>query len=369
MVPSPDDTMEMPERQHPRLLGAIHSVAPGTPLREGIDSIVDAGTGGLVIVGDVEEFGFMLSGGIKLDVDFNPALLYELAKMDGAIVVDSDVSKILWANVQMLPDPTIQSSETGTRHRTAERISRQVDALVIAVSRRRDVVSIFVDGEKYVLEDIPSVLAKANQAMAALATYRERLDQLCGRLTRAEFDGTAVLYDALSAIQRSEMVVRVAEEVERFIVELGTEGRLIEIQLEETLVGVSAIRVALVRDYAVDDSEGSIAAISEGISGLPHHELLDFGTLAEALGYDRKLNTLDFAIEPRGYRALAEVPRLPRLAIQGLVHRFGSLEELGVAPDDEIASVEGVGPARAKDIREGLRRVGEAAGSEKVFNN
>lgn len=369
MVPASDDTLNMPERQQPRLLSAIHSVAPGTALREGIDSIVDAGTGGLVVVGDVEEFGFMLSGGIKLDVDFNPALLYELAKMDGAIVVDSDVSKILWANVQMLPDPTIQSSETGTRHRTAERISRQVDALVIAISRRRDVVSIFVDGEKYVLEDIPSVLAKANQAMAALATYRERLDQLCGRLTRAEFDGTAVLYDALSAIQRSEMVVRVAEEVERFIVELGTEGRLIEIQLEETLVGVSAIRTALVRDYAVDDSEGSIAAISERISGLPHHELLDFGTLAEALGYDRKLNTLDFDAEPRGYRALAEVPRLPRLAIQGLVHRFGSLEELGAAPDDEIASVEGVGPARAKDIREGLRRVGEAAGSEKAFNN
>ncbi|MGA1213336.1 MAG: DNA integrity scanning diadenylate cyclase DisA, partial [Solirubrobacterales bacterium] len=165
-----DEVIESTERQHPRLLGAIYSVAPGTSLREGIDSIVDAGTGGLIVVGDLEEFGFMLSGGIRLDVDFNPALLYELAKMDGAIVVDSEVSKILWANVQMLPDPTIQSSETGTRHRTAERISRQVDALVIAVSRRRDVVSIFVDGNKYVLEAIPSVLAKANQAMAALAT-------------------------------------------------------------------------------------------------------------------------------------------------------------------------------------------------------
>jgi diadenylate cyclase len=363
-----DEVIESTERQHPRLLGAIYSVAPGTSLREGIDSIVDAGTGGLIVVGDLEEFGFMLSGGIRLDVDFNPALLYELAKMDGAIVVDSEVSKILWANVQMLPDPTIQSSETGTRHRTAERISRQVDALVIAVSRRRDVVSIFVDGNKYVLEAIPSVLAKANQAMAALATYRERLDQLCGRLTRAEFDGTAVLYDALSAIQRSEMVRRVADEVERYIVELGSEGRLIEIQLEETLVGVSAVRTALIRDYAVDDSEGSIAAISERIAALPHHELLDFGTLAESLGYDRKLNTLDFDAEPRGYRVLAEVPRLPRLAIQGLVHRFGSLEALRAAPDEALDGVEGVGPGRSKDIRESLRRVGEGAGSETAFS-
>ncbi|MGA1213596.1 MAG: DNA integrity scanning diadenylate cyclase DisA, partial [Solirubrobacterales bacterium] len=258
--------------------------------------------------------------------------------------------------------------ETGTRHRTAERISRQGDALVIAGSRRRDVVSIFVDGNKYVLEAIPSVLAKANQAMAALATYRERLDQLCGRLTRAEFDGTAVLYDALSAIQRSEMVRRVADEVERYIVELGSEGRLIEIQLEETLVGVSAVRTALIRDYAVDDSEGSIAAISERIAALPHHELLDFGTLAESLGYDRKLNTLDFDAEPRGYRVLAEVPRLPRLAIQGLVHRFGSLEALRAAPDEALDGVEGVGPGRSKDIRESLRRVGEGAGSETAFS-
>jgi diadenylate cyclase len=205
--------------------------------------------------------------------------------------------------------------------------------------------------------------------MAALATYRERLDQLCARLTRSEFEGTAVLYDALSAIQRAEMVSRVADEVERYIVELGTEGRLIEIQLEETLVGVSALRSALVRDYAVEDSEGSIAAISEGIEALPHHELLDFGTLAETLGYDRKLNTLDFDAEPRGYRALAEVPRLPRLAIQGLVQHFGSLEVLRAAPDEAVASVDGVGPARAKDIREGLLRVSEAAGSDKAFNH
>ena len=160
-----------------------------------------------------------------------------------------------------MPDPTILSSETGTRHRTAERVSKQTDALVVAISQRRDVVSLYVEGTKYILQDIPAVLAKANQGLATLDKYRERLDQVSTRLTMLEFEGGGVLYDALAVLQRAELTTRMAVEVERYIVELGTEGRLIEMQLEETMVGVAAEKSALIRDYSVEDSEQNLATV------------------------------------------------------------------------------------------------------------
>src|SRR5687768_14759226 len=230
--PAGDDLHELEARQDPRLLRALDTVAPGTPLREGIDNIVHARTGGLILVGEPEEVSFMFSGGIRLDVDYSPALLYQLAKMDGAIVLEPQSYRILWANVQLMPDPTILSMETGTRHRTAERVSKQSNALVIAISQRREVVSLYVDGGKYILEDIPVVLAKANQALATLDKYRTRLDQVSTRLTALEFEGGATLHDVLTVLQRSELVTRMAVEIERYIVELGTEGRLMEMQLE-----------------------------------------------------------------------------------------------------------------------------------------
>ena len=179
--------------------------------------------------------------------------------MDGAIALNANATKISWANVQLMPDPTILSLETGTRHRTAERVSKQTDALVIAISQRSEVVSLYVDGAKYILEDIPVVLAKANQALATLDKYRTRLDQVSTRLTALEFEGGATLHDVLTVLQRAEMVTRMAVEIERYIVELGTEGRLIEMQLEETMVGVAGDKQALVRDYIVDASDEAFA--------------------------------------------------------------------------------------------------------------
>ena len=362
------DLAHLSERQDPRLLRAIDAVAPGTALREGIDNIVHANTGGLIVVGETEEFAFMLSGGIKLDVDYTPGMLYQVAKMDGAILVNSDATTITWANVQMMPDPTIHSSETGTRHRTAERISKQVDALVIAISQRRDVVSLYLDGAKYILQDIPTVLAKSNQALATLNAYRARLDNLSQRLTRAEFNGDVVLYDALAVLQRSELVSRMAVEVERYIVELGTEGRLIEMQLEETMFGVAADRMGLIRDYSIEDSEENLHYVTDQMAGLAHQDVLDFGRLAEILGYDRKVNTLDFPIEPRGYRLLGQVPRLPKLVVQKIVQEFGSLEVALAAPDERLAAVDGVGDSRTKEIREGVRRLQESVLSERFLN-
>ncbi len=354
-----DDLTDLETRQEPRLVKALEMVAPGTALREGIDNVVHAKTGALIVIGDPEELSFLFSGGIKLDLDYSPAFLYQVAKMDGAIALTANATKITMANVQLMPDPTILSLETGTRHRTAERVSKQTDALVIAVSARRDVVSLYVDGAKYILEDIPTVLAKANQALATLDKYRVRLDQVSTRLTALEFEGGATLHDVLTVLQRAELVTRMATEIERYIVELGTEGRLIEMQLEETLVGTAADKTALVHDYLVEDGDEAFAQVLDRLGRLPHQDLLDFGRLAELLGHDRKLNTLDYPVSPRGYRILGRIPRLPRIVVSGIVRATGGLDELLAAGDGELEEIEGVGEIRAKDIREGLRRLQE----------
>src|SRR5580658_2106602 len=346
-------------RQDPGLMKALEMVAPGTALREGIESILHARTGGLIVIGDPEELSFLNSGGIKLDIDYTPAFLYQVAKMDGAIILNANATKITMANVQLMPDPTILSHETGTRHRTAERVSKQTDALVIAVSQRREVVSVYVDGAKYILQDIPVVLAKANQALATLDKFRTRLDQVSTRLTALEFEGGTTLHDVLTVMQRSELVTRMAVEIERYIVELGSEGRLIEMQLEETIIGTTAEKAALVQDYLADYGDEAFASALDQVGRLAHQDLLDFGRLAELLGYDRKLNTLDYPVSPRGYRVLGRIPRLPKLVVAQIVAEFGGLDELLAAGDAELEAVEGVGEIRAKDIREGLRRLQE----------
>jgi len=357
MVARSGDGLELETRPEPRLVKALEMVAPGTPLREGLEDILHAGTGGLIVIGEEEELSFLFSGGIKLDVDYTPAMLYQVAKMDGGITLNVNATKIGMANVQFTPDPTILTLETGTRHRTGERVSKQTDAMVIAISQRREVVALFIDGQKYLLEEIPVVLAKANQALATIDKFRARLDQVATRLTALEFEGSATLHDVLTVLQRSELVTRMAVEIERHIVELGTEGRLIEMQLEEVMVGVSAERAALVEDYLAEGADDSVfASAVEQLAQLPQQDLLDFGRLAEMLGYDRKVNTLEHAVTPRGHRVLGRVPRLPKLAVAEIIKEFAGLDELLAATDTELAGVEGVGDIRAKDIRESLRR-------------
>ena len=341
------------------MLRALDMVAPGTALREGLDNIIDASTGALVLIGDLDEISFLFSGGLKLDVEYSPQLLYQLAKMDGAIVLDADVERIAWANVQLMPDPTIHSSETGTRHRTAERVSRQTKALVIAVSARRDVVSLYLDGNKYILQDLPTVLSKANQGLATLEKYRDRLDTVTDRLDALEPSDAVTLSDVLVVLQRSELLLRTSSEVERYIIELGAEGRLIEMQLEETVVGVLGARAALIRDYAPSDSQVVLDDTLSALSRMPHQDLLDLGRLAELLGQDRKVNPHDQPVSPRGYRALSRNPRLPRLVGEKVIQELGSLEAILAASEAELARIDGVGEARAADIRAGLDRLRE----------
>src|SRR5438132_4102569 len=243
-TPSEDDP-----RREPKLLSAIALVAPGTDLRQGIDDIIRSHEGALIVIGDPAELSFLYSGGIRLEQPFTPQLLYELAKMDGAIIVNSSLTRLAHANVQLMPDPTIPSAETGTRHRTAERVAKQTGALVISISQQRETVTLFLGRSRYQLDPIAELLSKTNQGLATLETYRQRLQQVLTRLTALEFQNAVMLDDVLVVLQRAELTTRMAEEIERQCVELGSEGRLIRMQLDELMEDVPREKAAVVYDY------------------------------------------------------------------------------------------------------------------------
>jgi diadenylate cyclase len=353
-TPSEDDP-----RREPKLLDAIARIAPGTDLRQGIDDIIRSHEGALIVIGDPAELSFLFSGGIGLDQPFTPQLLYELSKMDGAIIVNDTLSKLAYANVQLMPDPTIASSETGTRHRTAERVAKQTDALVISISQQRSTISVFVGQCRYQLDAIADVLAKTNQALATLQTYRERFEQVLTRLTALEFQSAVVLDDVIVVLQRAEMTTRMAEEIERDCVELGSEGRLIRMQLEELVGEVPAEKEAVVADYLVGIGTTTVRQIVTGLESLPYHDLLESDVLISLLGHPADVNPLDFTVTPRGYRVLRRIPRLPVGVIDRVVGDLDGLESIVRASTRELEAVDGVGAVRAREIKEGLRRLQE----------
>src|ERR671923_2328928 len=267
-TPSEDDP-----RRDPLLLDALERIAPGTELRQAIDDVIRSREGALIVLGDPNELSFLFSGGMRLDQPFTPQFLYELAKMDGAIILNPALTKIAYANVQLMPDPTIPSNETGTRHRTAERVAKQTGALVISISQQRSTISVYVGQARYQLDAVPEVLAKTNQALATLETYRQRLEQVLTRLTALEFQNAVVLDDVLIVLQRAQMTIRMAAYVERDCVELGSEGRLIRMQLSEHVGEVPAERDAVVRDYHADDSEDRFTAAIGALDELRYREL------------------------------------------------------------------------------------------------
>jgi diadenylate cyclase len=279
--------------------------------------------------------------------------------MDGAIIVNPSLTKLAYANVQLMPDPTIASNETGTRHRTAERVAKQTGALVISISQQRETVTVFLGHLRYQLDPIAALLAKSNQALATLETYRSRLEQVLTRLTALEFQNAVVLDDVLVVVQRAEMTTRMAEEIERDCVELGTEGRLIGLQLEELFGDVPTEKATVVRDYQASPNRGDAQLAVEALSQLSYQELLSFEVLAELIGYPRTVNPLDHSVAPRGYRVLTHIPRLSDSVIGRVVAGFDGLDSIVRASHRELEAVEGVGPSRAREIREGLRRLQE----------
>ncbi|GGM44560.1 DNA integrity scanning protein DisA [Longimycelium tulufanense] len=337
-------------------------LAPGTALRDGLERILRGRTGGLIVLGHDSAVESICDGGFRLDVEFSATRLRELSKMDGAVVLSTDASRILRANVQLVPDPTIPTEESGTRHRTAERSAIQTGHPVISVSQSMSIVSVYVDGRRHVLTDSATILSRANQALATLERYKARLDEVTQALSALEIEDFVTVKDAMTVAQRLEMVRRISAEIDAHVIELGADGRLIELQLDELVGGLEEDRELLVQDYLpVPPGPDAVAAVVAALDALDGTELLDVASVAKAFGYPGTPESLDDQVSPRGYRLLARVPRLPGQVQNRLVEHFGSLQALLAATADDLQLVDGVGDARARVVREGLSRMAETS--------
>jgi diadenylate cyclase len=342
------------------MMVALRLVAPGTQLREGLDRILQARMGALIVVGDGPEVLSVCSGGFLLDAEFTPQRLSELAKMDGAISLASDTSRVARANVHLVPDPDVPTSETGTRHRTAERVGRQLDVPVITVSEDMSLVAIHRRGEKHTLEPIPRVLARADQALQILGRYKARLDAVSGSLSALEVEDLVTVRDVATVLQRAEMVRRIAEEIEGYVIELGADGRLVMLQLDELVGGVEEDRRLVAKDYYQESGDYELAGVMHLLAQLEDEDLLDLGIVASVLHLDADIG-IDGALQPRGFRLLHKIPRLPELVSDHVVGRFSNLQKIMRAGLADLTEVEGVGEVRAKAIKEGLSRLAETS--------
>lgn len=341
------------------LIDALKVVAPGTKLRQGLEDILRAKTGALIIVGDGPNVMEIVEGGFQINAPFSPSYLYELAKMDGAIILNRDASKILVANAQLVPASVIPSTETGIRHRTAERVARQTNELVISISQRRNVITLYKGIIKYYLRDISVILTKANQAIQILEKYKAVLDKALNNLSALEYDDLVTVFDVVKVLQRTEMAMRIVKELDKYITELGVEGRLIMMQVEELVDNVEDEGLRVIRDYCQNLEEKKPEEILNNIGTWSAEELLDLSNIARELGFVLNHNNIDITVSPRGYRLLNKIPRLPLQVIENLLKSFPDFQSILNADIEELDEVEGIGEVRARNIKNGLRRLRE----------
>lgn len=333
-------------------LHVLKMISPGTALRQGLENVLKAKTGGLIVIANSDEIMKVVDGGFNINSEYSPSYLYELAKMDGAIVISGDMKKILFANAQLIPDYNIPSSETGTRHRTAERVAKQTGAIVISISQRRNIITVYRGEQKYVLEEISKIFTKANQALQTLEKYKSVLDEAVTNLNALEFNDLVTIYDVAIVIQKMEMVMRITTIIEKYVIELGQEGTLVRMQLEE-LTGTTKIDQKLIfKDYSREDMD--IHDFKTKIKNLTEEELIDLPNMAKLLGYSGFSENMDMEIRPRGYRILNKIHRLPSTIIENLVNYFDDFQQILGASIKDLDDVEGIGEIRATYIRNGL---------------
>ena len=344
----------------------LRMIAPGTPIRNGLENILKAKTGALIAIGgDNKEVMDLVDGGFRLDVEYTSSRLYELAKMDGAIILSSDFKKILYANAQLIPSSDIPTSETGTRHRTAERTAKQTGALVISISQRRGIITIFKGNSRYVLKDLEAVISKANQALQTVEKYKKVFDSKLNLLNEYEFNDIVTLENVIIAIQRAEMVMRVADEVNRAIDELGEEGRLLEMQLDELIGDLEKEELLIIKDYIAPGKKRTCEKILDEIKKLGHDDLVKSEKFAKLLGYEDFDNYDEVGVYTRGYRVLNKIPRMPSNIVDNLVKSFKSFQHILAADIPKLDEVDGIGEVRARTIKQSLRRMQE----QFVFDN
>ncbi len=347
----------------PTLREAVARLAPGTGLRDGLERILRGRTGALIVLGHDERVEAICDGGFSLDVPYAPTRLRELSKMDGAVVLSTDGTRIVRANVQLVPDPSISTDESGTRHRSAERAAIQTGYPVISVSHSMNIVTVYVGGERRMLADSATILSRANQAIATLERHKTRLDEMNRQLSRAEIEDFVTLRDVMTVVQRLELVHRIGLAIDYEVVELGTDGRQLRLQLEELLGGNDTARDLIVRDYHANPgplSELQISSTLDELDAMSDTELLELSVLAKVFGYPTTTETQYLALSPRGYRAMAGIPRLQFAHVELLVRAFGTLQGLLAASANDLQSVEGIGTVWARHVREGLSQLAES---------
>lgn len=340
-------------------------IAPGTKIREGLENILKAKSGALIVIGDSKEVLDIVDGGFHIDEDYTSSRLYELAKMDGAIVLSSDLKKILFANAQLIPSSNIATRETGTRHRTAERTAKQTGELVISISQRRSIITIFKGNFRYVLEDTSKVLTRANQALQTVEKYKKVFDNKLEVLNEYEFNDIVTLDNVITAIQRAEMVMKIVQEVQREIYELGEEGRLVQMQLEELVGDMEEEELLIIKDYIAKGKRKTPEKALEQIAELSYESLMSSQIVAKLLGYDQFDNYDEVGVYTKGYRLLNKVPRMPNNIVENLVKSFKSFQQIIDADIPELDDVEGIGEVRARTIKQSLKRMQE----QFVFDN
>jgi diadenylate cyclase len=337
------------------VLDVVKLIAPGTPIREGIDNVLRANTGGLIVVGYNEKVKAIVDGGFEINCSFTSNNLYELAKMDGAIILSETGNKILFANAHLAPDPEIPSAETGMRHRTAERVAKQTKALVIAISQRRNIITIYKGTVRYELNDIPIMLTKANQAIQTLEKYKTVFEQSVDNLSVLEFEESVTYIDFLQVLRRFEMVLKIKKELLAYLSELGTEGRLIRLQMNEILTDLEETAELIIKDYAFE-REVKAKDVLARLQSMVSIDPIEDAILLKLLGYQSYMHLDEFK-NPRGYRILHKIPRLPNVIIENLINSFTELPRIFVASVEELDEVEGIGEVRARKIKEGFKLV------------
>ncbi len=340
------------------MMDCLRMVSPGTPMREGLENILRARTGALIVIGDSPEVMKIVDQGFFINKEYSPSHIYELAKMDGAIILSKDTKKILCCNSLLIPDPSIPTGETGTRHINADRFAKQTGEVVICISQRRNIITLYKGYKKYILRDSSVILAKANQALETLERYKMVLDNALANLNALEFENAVTIEDMALVIQRTEMVMRIAAEIDRYICELGNEGRLLSMQLNEVLDNTESDGRLVIEDYRNIYENRPIEEILRQIRQLNYDELADISRVYRIMGY-HSTSPNETIIEARGYRVMNKVPKVPMGIARKVADAFSSLQSILKASIEDLDEVEGIGSVRARVIKDGLRRLQE----------
>ena len=356
----------MRESKNDDITEILKLISPGTPIRAGLNNILKAKTGGLIVIGDSKEVLDIVDGGFNINEEYTPSRLYELAKMDGAIILSSDLKKILFANAQLIPNPSIETKETGTRHRTAERTAKQTKQLVISISQRRGVITIYKGNYRYVMEDTSRVLEKANQALQTAEKYNKVYEEQINTLNEYEFNDIVTLENVITAIQRAEMVMKMVEETQKKVYELGEEGRLVEMQLEEVVGDIEKEELLIIKDYISKKKKPEKAL--KDIIQLDLPNLLDPLVIAKILGYENFENFDEVGVYTRGYRLLNKIPKMPANIVDNLVKAFKSFQHILIADIPSLDEVDGIGEIRARSIKQALQRMQEQFVFDKLLS-